>query len=302
MSAAVADVFELVGCDGSLCVQADDGRAVEHDPDSAYVAASVIKILIAVEVERQVGAGDLDPRSRVGLPANPRTCGPVGFSLYQDPVEVSIRDLLASMLTISDNVATDALLQAVSLAACNATATELGLERTALLCNIQTAIDQIGQAAGFADYAGLSEWLAGEHNADEVARVDAAATAAPSLQASTATSTTARDLVRLLRAIWADEAASPEGCARIRSLMGHQLTRHRIASGFDRSIQVAAKSGGLGGIYRHEAGVVSYPDGHRYFVAALTKSRPGHAGDSAINAAIGQAARAAVDELRLTLT
>jgi beta-lactamase class A len=297
VSTAVADVFGSVGCDGSLLVQAEDGRSVEHEADSAYVAASVIKVLIAVEVERRIGAGDIDPLSRIGLPAIPRTAGPVGFSLYQDPVEVSIRDLLVSMLTISDNVATDALLQVVGLAGCNATAHELGLEQTSLVCNLQAAIDQIGQAAGFADYATLTQWSAGEHSPDELARVDAAASEAASLQPDTATATSARDLVRLLDAIWTDRAAPPEGCRRIRSMMGYQLTRHRIASGFDRSVSVAAKSGGLAGIYRHEVGVVRHPANGRFLVAVLTKTRPGHAGDQAINAAIGQAARVAVDEL-----
>lgn len=51
------------------------------------------------------------------LPAAARTTGPVGFSLFRDDVEVSARDLTVLMLTISDNVCTDALLDRVGLEA-----------------------------------------------------------------------------------------------------------------------------------------------------------------------------------------
>jgi beta-lactamase class A len=297
----VEEIFESVGCDGALCALAEDGRAVEVDPDQSYVAASLIKVLIAVEVVRGFDAGDLDPTARIGLPIDPRTVGPVGFSHYRDPVELSTRDLLVAMLTLSDNVATDALLQQVTVAGCNATAAVLGLNDTYVDCNIRSAIDQIGVAAGFTDFAELVAWSAGDRTPEEHVRIDELAMAARSLDPGTATRTTARDMCRLLQAIWSDQAASPEGCARIRTLMAQQLTRHRIASGFERgAVKVAAKSGGLIGVYRHEAGAVEVSRGERYFVAVLTKTRPGHAGDQAINAAIGRVAATAVDELRPT--
>lgn len=81
--------------------------------------------------------------------------------------------------------------------------------------------------------------------------------------------------------------------------MGHQLTRHRIAAGFGPDVRVAAKSGGLMGLVRNEAGVVTFPDGEQYAVAVFTRSTPSTTTDPAlIDAGIGRVARALVDELR----
>jgi hypothetical protein len=63
--------------------------------------------------------------------------------------------------------------------------------------------------------------------------------------------------VRLLQGIWTDTAAEAAACASVRRAMGQQLTRHRIASGFGPDVKVAAKSGGLMGLVRNEAGVMS---------------------------------------------
>jgi beta-lactamase class A len=81
--------------------------------------------------------------------------------------------------------------------------------------------------------------------------------------------------------------------------MSRQLTRHRIASGFDPSAVVAAKSGALLGVVRNEAGVVSFPDGSAFAVAVFTRRGPGDVADpSSIDAAIGRSARSLVDALR----
>jgi beta-lactamase class A len=81
--------------------------------------------------------------------------------------------------------------------------------------------------------------------------------------------------------------------------MAGQLTRHRIASGFGPDVTVAAKSGGLMGLVRNEAGVLTFPDQQRYAVAVFTRSTPATTTDPAhIDAGIGRTARALIDELR----
>ena len=105
------------------------------DADRPAVPASVIKILVALGAETQFPSGQLDPRERVTLRAAKRTPGPVLFSLFQDDVRVSLRDLVVAMLTISDNVATDALLDRIGLDAVNTRAAHLGLANTVVTAN-----------------------------------------------------------------------------------------------------------------------------------------------------------------------
>lgn len=292
-------IFARAGCTGALCVQDADGRReVGIAPDQPVVVASVIKTLIAVEAERQFADGRLDPSARVVLSARARTPGPVGFSLYDDDVEVSLRDLLVSMLTISDNVATDALLARVGIASCNATAAALGLRDTVIEQDLRSTIDSIAQAAGFAEWDALVAWsAAGERTAAEEAAIDERTRSAPAMQARTANRTTPHDMCRLLRLIWTGQAAPEEGCRRIRGLMARQLTRNRLAAAFPPPVRVAAKSGGLLGVYRHEVGVIAFPDGRWYTAAVFTKATDAHVWEGPVNAAIGQAAARAIELL-----
>lgn len=296
-SETAARVFAEAGCTGSFRVErAHDGAWLGTDPAELVVAASVIKVLIAVEAERQFAAGALDPAERVVLRAEHRTPGPVGFSLYQDAVEVSARDLVVAMLTLSDNAATDALLDRVGIASCNATAAALGLTGTRLVSTIGQSVDAVAQAAGFASWDDLAARSA-EQSPEAASLAAVAMRAAPSLHPATANRTTPGDMCRLLRAIWSDDAADPAGCLRIRRLMGQQLTRDRLASAFAPPVVVAAKSGGLVGVFRHEVGVITFPDGRRYFAAIFTRKSSEAATPAGINRAIGRAAATAVDEL-----
>ena len=287
--------FDEAGAVGSLCVlEPTSGHAIEVLADDPVVAASVIKVLVAVEFERQVADGRIDPVTRVALTPAARTPGPVGFSLYQDEVQASLRDLEVAMLTISDNVATDALLAHLGIDACNATAAALGLTGTVIVASLHDAIDSIARAGGFADWNALTRWSDAPHSVQASEAVTRAMRSAAALRPLTATRTTPRDTCTLLREIWSDRAAPPEGCRRIRALMGRQLTRHRLASAFPPPARVAAKSGGLVGIYRHEAGVITYPDGRSYFAAVFTTAKETGVDDAAINAAVGASAAIAV--------
>jgi beta-lactamase class A len=300
VSVELAAIFEAAGCDGSVCAQLGDGdREVALAADQPVVAASVIKVLIAVETERGIANGSLDPRQRVRLASVGRTPGPVGFSLYGHEVEVALGDLLVPMLTISDNEATDALIGIVGLSAINQTAIELGLSNTVIVSDYGATIGGIAQAAGFSDWDTMIAWSSsGSPSERERQAVEDKLRAAPQLQPGTATRTTPRDMCQLLREIWADRAAPPESCRRIRRLMSQQLTRNRLAAGFSPPVTVAAKSGGLLGIFRHEVGVIQLPDAWCP-IAIFTTARPtGTSTATATNAAIAKAAALAVSSLR----
>jgi beta-lactamase class A len=298
----IAQIFAEAGCAGTFLVERDDGSAaVSELPHEPVVAASVIKVLVAVEAERQFAAGHVDAVQRVRLPVTRRAPGPVGFSLYQDDVEVSARDLVVAMLTVSDNVATDALLDLVGIDACNQTAAALGLTDTVIVSDLTTAVDSIARSAGFATWSDLVEQSAGL-SAEQAAALDQAVRNSPALDPRTATRTTPWDMCQLLRSIWSDRATDAPGCGRIRRLMAQQLTRDRLASAFAPPVRVAAKSGGLIGMLRHEVGTIDLPDGRRYFAAVFTRRTDDATDPAQINAAIGRAAAHAITRLEARLT
>ena len=315
-------IFERAGCEGALCVQpldadgggagdgsggegAGEGTDAEVRAQSAefgfrageqVTPGSVVKVQIALEAETWFADGRLDPREPVTLRAADRTPGPVGISLFDDDVVLTWRDMVVLMLTISDNVTTDALLGRIGVDAVNATAARLGLTGTVMTSDLRTMIDAIGRDLGRAGWVDAVTWSATASPAD-LARSDELLVASPALDPVKGTRTTPRDMVRLLRLIWSDRAGPAAACARVRAIMARQLTRHRLASGFARPVRVAAKSGGLAGVVRNEVGVIGCPDGRGYAAAVFTRCPPG-SDEAAINAAVGAAAARAVAALR----
>lgn len=292
----IADVFTAVRCQGWLCVtSADEGAEVSVRADQPVVAASVIKVLIGLVAESAFVEGWLDPTRPITLASRRRTPGPVGFSLFEDDVRVSCRDLVVAMMTISDNVAADALLDMVGIDACNRAAADLGLGDTLIVSEFATAIDSIASEAGFHDWAELTHWSESAPSGAQK-EIEALIRRSSPLDPPRATRTTAHDMCRLLRLIWTDKAASAPACARIRAHMAHQLTRNRLASGFGPTARVAAKSGGLLGVVRNEVGVIDLADENRFYAAVFTRSMP-DAVDAHVNAAIGTAAALAVQAM-----
>ncbi len=292
------ELFASVGCAGSVCALEihGPGRLAFH-ADERVVPASVIKVPLALTALEAFDDGSLDPQARIQVEAAGRTPGPTGMSLYEDDVELSARDLVNAALTISDNAAADALLDLISVERVNAFTRHLGLAGTRLAGTLRETIDSIGRDAGFNDYPGLLRFWADAPDPAEASRVRKRIAACAPLDPQRGSHTTADDMAQLMKAVWRDHASTPAVCSRVRQLMGQQLTRHRIASGFDPEVEVAAKSGGLMGVVRNEIGVVTFPDGGTFAVAVFTRSVRGH-DEREINSAIGRAAAVAIDGSR----
>jgi beta-lactamase class A len=299
MTAQIREMFDQAECTGQFCVQSLDGQQeAAVDAERPAVSASVFKVSVALEAETQFADGRLDPRQRVTLRAADRTPGNVGFSLFRDDVEASLRDLVVAMLTISDNAATDALLGRLGTDAVNASSARLGLTGTVITADLRTIINSMGQAAGFASWDAMWAWNERPHSTDEEDHLLRRLMAADALVPERTTRTTPRDMATLLRLIWTDQAGPPPACRRVRELMGQQLTKHRLAASFPPPARVFAKSGSLVGVVRNEIGVIEYPDGSGYTAAVFVRARQPWRGDAAINAAIGATAAAAVGMLR----
>ena len=287
----ITDVFRSAGARGYVHARLVDDAGVEVglDADTPVVTASVFKVPVLLELTRQAAAGQLDLTDRVRVPASRRTTGPTGLSVMLDDVEVSWRDLAFFMMSVSDNTATDVVMERVGVDNIAATLASLGLK--------ETAVDQ--------DCAALLAELATDLGIDleseePVAFTDldpAKVAAARALNAAHTNRTTPREMTELLSLIWADRAGPVDACAEARRIMALQVWPHRLSSGFPDGVAVAGKTGTLPGI-RNEVGVVAYPDGGRYAVAVFTVADSLASQQPAIDAAIGRAARLAVDALR----
>ncbi len=290
----LSELFASVGAIGSVHareVGVADGPEVSLNPDQPVVLASVFKIPFALAYSREVSAGRLVETERTTVTSRYRVGG-IGTAGCADDVEMSWRDLALFMMTMSDNAATDVIFHRVGQSAVDAVLEDTGLHATQIIgcgedMDLQMATD-LGVSPG-PEGLDVDAMLAGA-TPEQIWSMGI-------LDPERTPSSTARDTVRLLEAIWTDTAGSAEACARVRSMMARQIWPHRMASGFGDGVLVAGKTGTLPAI-RNEAGVVTYPDGRQYAVAVFTRSATLDDPQPAVDAAIGTAARLAVDALR----
>lgn len=305
---AIEALFTEAGYQGMLSVLDVDGPGrVELWADEQAYAASTFKIAVGLELFCQAADGELDSAEPISLSPDERTLGGQGLCLFAHPAEMSLRDLAVLMLTISDNTATDAVIRNVGPQRINARMRSLGLVRTDFARTIHEHFTDIGRALGFADLAAYNRALAAASPAEATRATDmrrAYHDVFTRHGTAPAPHTTAAEMASLLRMLWRDEAGRPAACAQLRTLLQSQRLTRKLATGFPANVAVAAKSGTVPGVISNDVGVVTYPDGHRYAVAVLTRTlNPDAAADPVPDEAahlIGTAARTAIDHLRST--
>jgi beta-lactamase class A len=263
-------------------------REVAVGADTPVVIASIFKVLLALEYARQVVAGQLDPRERVRVTAADRLGG-WGTAGCLDDVELSLRDLAHFAMSVSDNTAADLLLSRVGLDTVRLLAKELGLERTRIVGGPRDLLESMLAEVGARDER--------EFAVRYPALPDDRKKGLAVLDPRHTTASTPREITRLLHLIWDDAAGPPEACALVRDLMGRQVFRHRLVSGFPDDVTIAAKTGTLPGLHM-EAGVARYPDGAHYAIAVFARTQDLAASRPTVDAAIGRAAGIAVGFLR----
>lgn len=225
---------------GVAYVDLETGDRLSLAPDSAFHAASTMKIPVMIEVLRrsQQGAFSLDQavlminqfRSLAdGSPFSLDAADDGDSTLYQRIGQrVPIRELLRLMITRSSNFATNELIELVGAANVTAAARSLGATRTHVLRGVE---DQKAFDAGMIN------------------------------------TTTAGDLATLLLAIENGQVLSPSSSALMRDILLAQEFNEKIPAGLPPGTRVAHKTGEITAV-SHDAAIV-YPTGRKPFVLTV---------------------------------
>ncbi|MEU6282760.1 serine hydrolase [Streptomyces sp. NPDC047028] len=285
----LTSLFGQAGVDGFVHARdLDTGEEFGHRADSRVVLASVFKIPICLEYARQAADGHLDRAARHRVTAAYRAGGSGTDGCTHD-VGMSARDLAFMMMTISDNAATDLLLDVVGLDQVRKTLDGLGFDGFGV-SSCRALDDDIRRELGLDPGRSIDDQL-GDVPAERLMALGAG-------DPERSPSSTPRQVTALLAAIWRDEAGPAPACAEVRDIMSRQVWQHRLVSGFpENGVQLAGKTGTDFGV-RNEAGVIEYPDGKRYAVAVFLRTSSPAERQPRADRAIGQAARAVVDHLR----
>jgi beta-lactamase class A len=214
--------------------------------------ASTVKLAILIEALRQVEDGKLDYASRVPVPNDPTVlCGGSGILKDLDPgISPTVRDLCTLMIVLSDNTATNLLIDLVGgVGAINKTLDDLELPSIRL--HIRADIDLIdGDIKRFAEG-------------------------------------TASDLAKMMVQAVEQRLVSTWASNEVLRLMRRQQYLDQVPRYFQwnpyaeefglaaEQIAVASKTGFFPGV-RSDVGVISLPDGSQVAYAVLTENGEDH--------------------------
>jgi len=245
--ALAARVTERVAASGgevAVFFRTLDGRdSLFLHPDLRFHAASTMKLPVMIQVFRDADSGRVRLDDRIDVRRTFRSI--MDGSAYDlDPADdsdstlyarvggqASVRQLVELMITRSSNLAANLLIDLVSAARVNRTAHQLGADSIAVLRGVQDI---------------------------------------PAFNAGLNNSTTARDLGVLLWAVAQEEAASPEACREMISVLERQRFNDGIPALLPRGTRVAHKTGDITGI-NHDAGIVYPRRGRPYVLVVLTR-------------------------------
>ena len=114
------------------------GDRISVDAGTVFTQASAIKLPVLVELMRQVEAGEQNLDEVVTLAASDIVPGSgVLQQLTPGKVSLSLRDVATLMVTVSDNTATNMIIDRVGMAKVNAEMARLGLSATKLQRKMQ---------------------------------------------------------------------------------------------------------------------------------------------------------------------
>jgi beta-lactamase class A len=241
------------GLDGRLGVvvwaPGAEGPLVAVEADARFPSASLIKLPILWTVLRAVDGGELDPAERWTLAPEAHVGGTGVLRSLGAGLRPTLLDLATLMIVVSDNTATNALIDRLGIERVNEDLSALGLHGTVLG---RRMFDFEARARG------LDNW------------------------------TTPRDTARLLLRFATGEGLSPESTARARTILLGQQLNECLPLRLPFGAAVAHKTGNLPGVH-HDAGWLEAEGGRRVVVAALSDGLKNDGDGAVAIARIGEA-------------
>lgn len=232
------------GFSGALSVAFYDFRTGErylYRAEATMRAASLIKLPLLVLALERASSGALSLKARYPLRAEDQVGGAGVLQALAPGLALTLEDLLTLMIIVSDNTATNMVIDILGEATINPSLQTLGLTQTRLVGKLQLPLAQQNAAQ-----------RRGEANA-----------------------TSALDVLGLLLRLEQGELLAPEYTALARSILSKQQYTEALSRYLPRDAEldaphvvVASKSGCLRGLW-HDAGIVYNASGAPLYVLVV---------------------------------
>jgi beta-lactamase class A len=213
------------------------GREFARGADTKVRTASTIKLPILCALESLIAAGKVRWDERIVLKADDKVTGSGVLGNLADGTDLTVRNLAILMIIVSDNTATNLILDRISADAVNDYLDSIGLPLTRANRKVR------GDGTKLKDPTGWSR--AGQLDENKKYGLGV---------------TTPREMVRLLELLEQGTIVNADASKDILEIMKMQQVRDGIARHAPEELVIASKSGSLDAL-RSDVGIVYAPSG-----------------------------------------
>lgn len=232
-----ARVSQHKGVVGVAIIDLTSGDTLSIRGDERFPTASLIKLPILVELFHQIDAGRIKWNDPLTLIAADKVPGAGMLQHFSTPHQLTIGDAATLMISVSDNTATNLLIDKVGIRGVNARMDTLGFRDTDLFAKVFL------RARTTIDSAGSARWGLG--------------------------ATTPREMASILAQLHRGKLVSDSSARRIIDLLKLQTVRDRIPRLLPAGTVVAHKTGEVDDS-KNDCGVVYAPN-RPYVVCLFTR-------------------------------
>ncbi|SFA87615.1 MULTISPECIES: serine hydrolase [unclassified Bacillus (in: firmicutes)] len=231
MNQLQVELLEIVNnCPGRASLSIDIcGTSWELGGREVYKSASLIKVIILIEALRQVEQGIYSLNDKFVITNDSKVGGAGVIQALSDSIEFTYSDLLTLMIIISDNTATNQVIELLGFDSINRCCKDLGL--------VDTALNRK-----------MMDFGAAQQGRENV--------------------TTSGDMVSCLKKVNEESFLSEVGRAEFLRIMSLQQFQNKLPARIDlEKVKVANKTGELPGV-SHDCALIEF-DGKIAYVAVL---------------------------------
>lgn len=241
-------VNDISKIDGDVAIALYDlnneSNTITININETFHAASTMKVPVMIELYKQQNEGLLNLNDSIVLVNEFKSIvdgSPYSMDIGDDSDDIiyskigtkqTLYDLMVPMITVSSNLATNVLIEIVDAKKVTQTMRSLGADNIEVLRGVE---DQKAYDLGLSN------------------------------------STTANDLLAIMKAIANGEAGTKEDCDAMIAILKDQKWNDMIPKYLPETVEVAHKTGSITGVH-HDAAIVYLPDGRQYVLVLLSKN------------------------------
>lgn len=235
LSQRIREIEAESECQLCIAVQCfETGWSFRYNADTACKTASIIKLPILIHAAFGVDEGTLDWKTALVLTDSEKVGGAGVLRSMTAGMEISLRDACVLMTIISDNTATNMVIDYLGVEPVNARMRELGYLETTLFRKAYREDTEESRPFGFGK-------------------------------------TTPEEMLRVLVALTEGRIGNQEVSTDVIAIMERQIFREGIPRYLPSDWKYAGKTGSVDNV-RNDVGIVTAPDGKRFLLSLFCQN------------------------------